>query len=56
MNMTAESQTVHLDLASTGIHGTHLYALLFDAPDSAATMDATSFTLPPFTSLIAEVR
>jgi hypothetical protein len=56
LNMTAQSQTVHLDLTPAGVHGTQLHALLSNVPDSATIMNATSFTLPPYTSLIAEVR
>jgi alpha-glucosidase len=56
VNMTAQPQTIHLDLTTTGIKSTHIKTLLTDAPSLNAITDATNITLPPYASLVAEVQ
>ena len=56
LNMTSEPQTIHLDLTSAGITSTHIKTLLADADSLNTLTTSTSITLPPFTSLIAEVQ
>ncbi len=56
LNFTAEPQTVHLDLTAAGITSTAAKPLLTDSPTLNSLTTLTSFTLPPYTSLIAEVQ
>ena len=56
LNFTAEPQIVHLDLTSAGITSTSAKALLADAADLTAVTTLTTFTLPPYASLVAEVK
>jgi len=56
LNMTAEPQTISLDLASSGVSGDHVKTLLSSDPSLAAATSAKSVTLPPFTSWIASVQ
>ncbi len=56
VNMTAQSQTIHLDLSPAGIASTHIKTLLADDASLNTLTTTTSITLPPFTSLIAEVQ
>ncbi|MEO6924227.1 MAG: glucohydrolase, partial [Bryocella sp.] len=56
LNMTAQPQTVHLDLTTAGLHSTRVKTLLADDASLNSVTDASNFTLPPFTSLIAEVQ
>jgi len=56
VNMTAQPQTIHLDLTPAGITSTHIKTLLADDASLNTLTTTTSITLPPFTSLIAEVQ
>ena len=56
LNMTAQPQTIHLDLKPAGITSTTVKTLLTDAPSLNATKSLTNVTLPPYTSLVAEVQ
>jgi alpha-glucosidase len=56
LNFTAQPQTVHLNLTAAGVTAMHLHPLLTDATTPASINNATSFTLPPYASLIAEVQ
>lgn len=56
VNMTAQSQTIHLDLTAAGIKSTHLKMLLTDAASLNTITDATNITLPPYASLVAETQ
>lgn len=56
LNFTAEPQIVHLDLTSAGIISTSAKALLADAADLTAVTTLTTFILPPYASLVAEVK
>ena len=54
--MTAQPQTIHLDLTTAGISSTHIQTLLADAASLNAATTLTTITLPPFASLVAEVE
>jgi len=54
--MTSTPQTVHLDLTPAGITSTHTKTLLTDDASLSTLTTLTTFTLPPFTTLIAEVE
>jgi alpha-glucosidase len=56
LNFTAQPQTVHLDLTAAGITSTAAKALLFDAAPLNSLTTLTTFTLPPYASLVAEVQ
>jgi alpha-glucosidase len=56
LNFTAQPQTVHLDLTAAGITSTAARALLFDAAPLNSLTTLTTFTLPPYASLVAEVQ
>ena len=56
LNFTVEPQIVHLDLTSAGITSTSAKALLADAADLTAVTTLTTFILPPYASLVAEVK
>ncbi len=56
LNFTAETQTVHLDLTPAGITSTTAKALLADAADLTSITTLSTFTLPPYASLVAEVQ
>jgi alpha-glucosidase len=56
VNMTAQPQVVHLDLSAAGIHANRVATLLADAASLNTVTSITEFTLPPYASLIAEVR
>ena len=56
INMTAQPQTVHLDLTSAGIHATRIHTLLTDSPELNHASTLTTLTLPPFASLVADVQ
>jgi alpha-glucosidase len=56
LNFTAQPQTVHLDLAPAGITSTAVKPLLCDDPTLQSTTTLTTFTLPPYASLVAEVQ
>jgi len=56
VNMTAQPQTIHLDLTAAGIKSTHIKTLLTDAASLNAITDATNITLPPYVSLVADAQ
>ncbi len=56
LNMTAQPQTVSLDLKKAGVAGETVKTLLSSDPALNATTSATSVTLPPFASWIAAVQ
>src|ERR1039458_9759314 len=56
LNFTNQPQTVHLDLTAAGITSTAAKALLFDAAPLNTLTTLTTFTLPPYASLVAEVQ
>jgi alpha-glucosidase len=56
LNFTAQPQTIHLDLSTAGIASTHIQTLLADAASLNAVSSSTDITLPPFSSLIAEIE
>jgi alpha-glucosidase len=56
LNFTAQPQTVHLDLTGAGIASTAVKPLLCDDTTLQSTTTLTTFTLPPYTSLVAEVQ
>ena len=56
LNMSAEPQTVHLDLSKTGIKGKSLKTLLTNADPLKETADASNTTLPAYASFVAEVK
>ena len=56
LNMTAEPQTIHLDLSSTNITSTTIKPLLTNAPSLNTTTTFSGITLPPYTSFIAEIQ
>jgi alpha-glucosidase len=56
LNMSPQPQSVSLDLAQAGVHGSHLATLLSSPerlPDGAA---AGPHTLPPYAAWVAELR
>jgi alpha-glucosidase len=54
LNFTAQPQTVHLDLAAAGL-GDHYTWIVMNVPVQLKTT-LTTFTLPPYASLIAGVQ
>jgi len=63
MNMTAQPQTIHLDLAAAGISAHRLKALAgphdlstFTCKECTQPSVTTDLTFPPFATLIAEVQ
>jgi alpha-glucosidase len=56
LNFTAQPQTVRLDLAPAGITSTAAKCLLADDATLQSLTTLTTFTLPPYASLIAEVQ
>jgi alpha-glucosidase len=56
LNFTAQPQTVHLDLHAAGITSTSAKPLLADAATLQSRTALTTFTLPPYATLIAEVQ
>jgi alpha-glucosidase len=56
LNFTAQPQTVHLDLTPAGIASTAVKPLLCDDTTLQSITTLTTFTLPPYTSLVAEVQ
>jgi len=63
MNMTAQPQTIHLDLAAAGISAHGLKALAgphdlstFTCKECTQPSVTTDLTFPPFATLIAEVQ
>jgi alpha-glucosidase len=56
LNFTAQHQIVHLDLKAAGIASTTAKPLLADAASLQTLTTLTTFTLPPYTTLIAEVQ
>ncbi|HEY5329469.1 MAG TPA: alpha-glucosidase [Acidobacteriaceae bacterium] len=56
LNMTAQPQTIHLDLGLAGIHSTHIKTLYTDSTALNTLTTLTAVTLPPFSSLIAEIE
>jgi alpha-glucosidase len=59
LNFTAQPQIVHLDpaaLAAAGIPSTTIKPLLTDDATVQSSTTLTTFTLPPYTSLVAEVQ
>ncbi len=55
LNMTAEPQTVSLDLTQAGVQGQEVKTLLASDPAMAAVTSTKTITLPPFASWIASV-
>ena len=56
LNFTAQSQTVSLDLAGTGVSGATVKTLLTDAPSLQSATSLKQIELPPFASWIASVQ
>jgi alpha-glucosidase len=56
LNFTAQPQTVHLNLTAAGIASTTAKPLLADAASLQSLTTLTTFTLPPYATLIAEVQ
>jgi alpha-glucosidase len=56
MNMTAQPQTIHLDLAAAGIASTRVRTILTDAEALNALTTVSTFTVPPFATLITEIQ
>jgi alpha-glucosidase len=56
LNMTAQPQTMHLNLRAAGIVGASLKTLLGDRASLQQITSLTYFTLPPYGSLVAEVQ
>jgi len=56
VNMTAQPQTIHLDLSAAGIKSSRVKTLLADATELSSITTVSSVTLPPFASLLAEVQ
>jgi hypothetical protein len=59
LNFTAQPQTIHLDLTAltaSGISSTAVKTLLTDAAELQSLNNLTTFTLPPYASLVAEVQ
>jgi alpha-glucosidase len=55
LNMSAEPQTLSLDLRPAGVHPSHIKTLL-SAPHAIHSTPGTQLTLPPFAAWVAEVR
>ncbi|HEY4356724.1 MAG TPA: alpha-glucosidase [Acidobacteriaceae bacterium] len=56
INMSAEPQTITLDLAGTGVTGSHVRTLAATDASLQHVTGLTSVTLPPFASWVASVR
>ena len=56
LNFTAQPQVVHLDLAAAGIPSPAAKCLLADAASLQSLTTLTTFTLPPYATLVAEVQ
>jgi alpha-glucosidase len=56
VNMTAQPQTIHLNLDPAGIHAHHIKTLLADTASFNNLSGTTDITLPPYASLIAEIE
>ncbi len=56
LNMSAQPQTISLDLAQTGVTGAHLKTLLSTDSSLGTVTSAKSVTLPPFSSWVASVQ
>jgi len=56
LNFTAQPQTVHLDLQPAGITSNKTKTLLADDDSLQSVTTASTFTLPPYTTFIAEVQ
>jgi alpha-glucosidase len=56
LNMSADSQTISLDLAAAGLKGSHVKTLLTDEPSLQGATTLTNVTLPPFSAWIATVE
>jgi alpha-glucosidase len=55
LNMTAQPQTIALDLTSAGVQGRAVQTLLSNEP-SLRGVTSTSMTLPPFASWVGETQ
>jgi alpha-glucosidase len=55
LNMSAEPQTISLDLAAAGIKGTRLRIVRTDEPAGLPVVDPKSIALPAFSSWVATV-
>ena len=56
LNMSATPQTVHLDLAGSGIKGSAVKTLLSSDPALREAHSAADLTLPPYGSYVGEVQ
>jgi glycosidase len=56
LNFTGQPQTVHLDLTPARIASTAAKCLLADDTSLNSLTTLTTFTLPPYASLVAEVQ
>jgi alpha-glucosidase len=56
LNFTGTAQTVHLDLAPIGIASAAVKPLLGDAASLSSVNTLSTFILPPYASLVAEVQ
>jgi alpha-glucosidase len=56
LNMTAQPQVVHLDLADAGVGAEAVTTLLTNEPSLTHVTSVASITLPPYASYLAEVR
>ena len=56
LNMSAEPQTITLDLAAAGLKGTHLHTILTDEATSQPLVDPKSIALPAFSAWVATVE
>ena len=56
LNMSAQPQTLQLDLGPAGIHTTAIHTLLSDADALNSDTTLTGVTLPPFASWVAELQ
>ena len=56
MNLSAEPQTVKLDMSAAGVSGTQLRTLVTDVPALEKQVRASGIELPPYGSLVAEVQ
>ncbi len=56
LNMSAEAQTVNLDLASAGVKGTTVSPLAVDGDGLATATGVTGLMLPAYGSFVAEVQ
>ncbi len=56
VNFTAQAQTVHLSLQPAAIPSDRIKPILTDAPSLNSLTTLSTFTLPPYATLIAEVQ